>query len=253
MKTHRGLIIAVTILTITLIISLALNFALYLMGERYYLQLNATRLDPLGLSVYPQQYDQQTAKKDNKPTVVFFGDSRAFQWSAPVEVEQFEFINRGIGAQTSTQVVERFENHIEPLSPDVLIVQVCINDLKTIPLFPHLKSSIVDTCKVNLERIVIEAQKQGSVVILTTVFPLGRLPIERSFFWSDDVGEAIKEVNSFIYSLPRENVIIFDSEAILAGEDGTVRQEYSQDFLHLNEAGYKALNSQLVSVLRNLD
>lgn len=40
------------------------------------------------------------------------------------------------GAQTSAQVVWRFAEHIAPLQPDKIILQVGINDLKTIPLFP---------------------------------------------------------------------------------------------------------------------
>lgn len=42
---------------------------------------------------------------------------------------QVEFINRGIGGQTSTQVAERFDANIAPLQPDVLVVRVCVNDL----------------------------------------------------------------------------------------------------------------------------
>jgi lysophospholipase L1-like esterase len=158
-------------------------------------------------------------------------------------------LNRGIGAQTSTQVVGRFDKHITPLQPDILVVQVCINDLKTIPLYPHRKRQIIDTCKANLKEIVDKANSQDAVVILTTIFPLGELTIERRFFWSDEVGKAIVEVNEYINTLKNEDVVIYDTAAVLADQSGQVRIEYSFDLLHLNENGYLVLNEDLEKLL----
>jgi lysophospholipase L1-like esterase len=45
----------------------------------------------------------------------------------------FSFVNRGINTQTSAQVLGRFDKHVVPLHPNIVIVQVGINDLKTIP------------------------------------------------------------------------------------------------------------------------
>jgi lysophospholipase L1-like esterase len=249
MNSHRVLTIVIVLLAAGLIVSLTGNYLLFRQGEQYYHELNLTRLDPLGLGVYPIQ----TVENSEKLRVVFFGDSRAYQWPAPAGLERFEFINRGIGAQTSTQAVERFDEHVLSLQPDVVLIQMCINDLKTIPLFPELRSSIIATCKDNIERSVQEIKRQGGTVILTTVFPLGKLPVERTLFWSDAVDEAVREVNEFIASLEGEKVIIFDTGKVLAGETGLVRSEYSLDFLHLNQTGYEALNEALVNILKNLE
>ena len=82
-------------------------------------------------------------------------------------------------------------------------------------------------------------------VILATIFPLGRIPIERRPFWSADVAPAIAEVNRFIATLASESVQVFDAAAILSDERGVVAPRYSKDFLHLNETGYEALNRAL--------
>jgi len=242
--------VVITLLSIALLISIVLNFILFKRGEQYYLQLNATRLDPLGLSFYPTGTDQySTAQKK----VVFFGDSRASNWTFPVGLDQFQFINRGIGAQTAAQVLERFDDHIAPLQPQVIIVQVGINDLKTIPIFPDQKASIIANCQANIEEIVSQSLDLGATVILTTIFPLGEVPLERKLFWSADVAAAIKEVNASMYSLEGENVIVFDTVPILANEKGVVQPEYSRDLLHLTEAGYDALNEELVRILATLE
>jgi hypothetical protein len=127
------------------------------------------------------------------------------------------------------------------------------NDLKTIPLFPHLKETIIANCKANIEWITSAALDLGATVIWTTIFPLGQIPFERRPFWSPDVAEAIVEVNTFIASLEGEKVIIFDTAAVLANERGIVREEYSQDFMHLSEVGYEALDGELVRILETLE
>src|SRR5262249_25150075 len=85
-----------------LIVSVALNWAMFKQGEKYYHELNETRLDPLGLNAFPPKLDPSPAGS-SEPVVVFFGDSRAVQWPVPPSLEQFTFVNRGIGAQTTVQ------------------------------------------------------------------------------------------------------------------------------------------------------
>lgn len=229
-----------------LILSLAgLNWFTFTKASQYYLELHATRLDPLGLNYYPTT---PPLPSPFTPRLIFFGDSRAAQWPAP-DLPGIEFINRGIGAQTSAQAAGRFAEHITPLQPDIVLVQVGINDLKTIPLFPHRQQAIVATCKANIGRIVTQAQEVGATVILTTIFPTRPPSFERSFYWSTEADAAILELNDYIRSLQAGNVIILDSHALLIGTDGYTPSAYAADFLHLKPAGYTKLNTMLQSLL----
>lgn len=233
------------------IISVAFNFYLYQQSSKYYLELNATRLDPLGLSYEWTDLPEPNLKAD-KRRVLFFGDSRTAEWVNPEGFEQYQFINRGIGAQTTTQVLSRFQTHVAPLLPNVLVLQVGINDLKTIPLFPEHEQRIIENCKTNIRQIVDLSVANGADVIVVTIFPLGQLPLERRIFWSDRVAIDIRDVNQFLVSLQSEHVKILDSAAILANQDGIVNPIYSRDFLHLNGSGYEALNQELRNVLSQL-
>ncbi|VAW35574.1 hypothetical protein MNBD_CHLOROFLEXI01-3322, partial [hydrothermal vent metagenome] len=179
------------------LLSLGLNGALFLKAKQYYWELNGTRLDPLGLSFYPPN-GVVDEKEEGVITAVFFGDSRAAQWPTPVEIDGYRFINRGIGSQTSVQVAARFQQHIVPLKPDVIIVQMCINDLKTIPLFPQKEEAITRNCLANIDQVLAEAEEIGATVILTTVFPVGDVPLERRLVWSPKTGEAVTAVNQQI-------------------------------------------------------
>ena len=250
MKAFR---ILVAVLAMALLFSIGLNVLLLREGKRFYIQLNESRLDPLGLSALPADKVQEPAGEVPLKRLVVFGDSRAYDWPQPPELEGYQFVNRGLISQTSAQVLARFDEHVAPWQPEIVIVQVGINDLKAIPLFPERKASIIAASEANIERIVSRAVDTGAMVILTTVFPHGAVPLERRLFWSSNVSEAIKTVNASIVSLEGEDVLILDSAAILADEQGRLRDEYSVDLLHLNPAGYEVLNGELVRMLTTLE
>jgi lysophospholipase L1-like esterase len=230
---------------ILLLISVLGNAGLLWFAQRQYQDTNALRLDPLQLSVYATP---APAKTVGKQRVVFFGDSRALSWSVP-EGANAEFINRGIGNQTSEQIRLRFAQHVKPLQADVVILQLGVNDLKAIALFPQQRDAIVAQCKRNLQDIITQARQSGSKVLLTTVFPLGKVPLERRLFWSDAIAPAINEVNQFIAAQAGDGVTVLDAFALLQGEKNLIRPEYSRDLLHLNANGYALLNQHLVETL----
>jgi lysophospholipase L1-like esterase len=239
------------VLTALLATSLGVNGFVYLQTKEYYLQLNATRLDPPGLSAYPIPAQARIAESD-KATVIFFGDSRAAQWRTPENMAHIQFINRGIGAQTSAQVQQRYDAHIRLLQPDVLVLQVGINDLKAIPLFPHAETHIIDTAKRNISWIVTEAVNSGTTVLLTTIFPSGEIPLLRRPFWSDNINIAVLDVNQHIHSLASEDVLIFDAYALLTDRNGRLTSAYAHDELHLTSEGYAHLNQQLEIHLKKI-
>ncbi len=159
-------------------------------------------------------------------------------------------MNRGIEAQTAVQAAGRFNHHVTPLQPEVLVMQAGVNDLRLIPLFPGQRTAIIANCLTSIRSIVDEASALGTTVVLTTIFPLGQAPLDKRIDGSAaEVAAAIDEVNGFIWTLAAENVIIFDAAAVLADENGTIRPEYDQDFLHINEVGYEALNDELTRIL----
>ena len=229
-----------------LIISLSANgiAAWYLWHN--YKAANALRLDPLQLQVYAEA---TLPKPKQVKRVVLFGDSRALSWPKP-DILGYEFINRGIGNQTTAQISLRFKQHVAGLKPDIVLIQMGINDLKTIPLFPEQRQAIIKQCKTNIQAAVNASQALGSKVLLTTVFPTAETPLERRLTWSEDVKPAIQEVNGFIKTLASKQVAIMDSYSLLKGDNDLIQPNYSRDFLHLNTQGYNELNKALVTQLK---
>ena len=128
-----------------------------------------------------------------------------------------------------------------------------INDLKTIPLFPERKQEIIENCEANIQKIVQDSLDTNVTVILTTIFPTsGNVPLARRPVWSDDIYQAINEVNLFIESLGSDQVIVFNTASLLSNADGNTKSEYSLDLLHLTANGYGTLNLELVKALQSL-
>ena len=247
-KQQRLFRLTLLLCLVALVVSLTFNVFLFIQARYYYLQLNETNLDPLGLSAFSANSQPHDLPASSTATVVLFGDSRAAQWPVPENLNGFSFVNRGIKNQSSGQVLGRFDKHVVPLHPNIIIVQVGINDLKTIPLFPERKSALITNCKANIQQLVARSVNSGATVILTTIFPIGPVPLTRQPFWSSDVPQAVSELNAYLYSLKARDVLILDAYSLLA-ENGQVRSNYVGDTLHLNERGYHALNQELTKVL----
>ncbi|MFW5432520.1 MAG: SGNH/GDSL hydrolase family protein [Methylophilaceae bacterium] len=214
------------------------SYVIFNHGKNYYHSLNALRLDPLEL------HKVDITNPPENLALVFYGDSRAQQWPEPDWLKG-RTLNIGIGGQTTEQILARFDHHLSPLSPKVVVVQAGMNDIKTIPLFPNQEAEIIARCKENLKKIVEQSQQQGIHVFITTIFPTGKLPLVRRPFWSDRVNFAMGDINQYIHSFASDSVTVIESKDVLAGKNGLIKPAFSYDFLHLTTAGYDKLNDSL--------
>jgi lysophospholipase L1-like esterase len=232
----------VLLITTFLTLSIALNYLFY---KKAFIPLHALRLNPLELNYYSSL--SSNIESDNKKnTIMYYGDSRALSWPF-IKNNKFNYINRSIGNQTSIQINDRFKNHVVSHKPQVILVQMCVNDLKMIPLFPEKKEQIIQGCISNIESILQKAHNINSKVILTTVFPLGDISLARKMLGIKEqpIIGAIDIINKHIKSLKAENTLVFDSFGFLVGNERKVDSRYSHDWLHINETGYQHLNQNL--------
>ena len=152
--------LSLILVIVLLIASIVTNVGLFYLARNYYYDLQRVRFNPIGLESF---YGEELPKSD-QTRVVFYGDSRAQNWHSP-DIDGFEFINRGIGAQTSNQILLRYEAHIDPLEPDILIVQMCINELKTVAIFPTRRQQILESCQHNIRKVIEYGQASNTTVV----------------------------------------------------------------------------------------
>ena len=243
--------IALGALAFALLVSLAANAWLLRRVFEQFLVIQEARLDPVGLAQYPLAAEAKpTAAHERR--VVFFGDSRAHAWTSAAQLPGFDLMDRGIGRETSAQARERFERHVAPLDPAVVVIQVGVNDLKLVSLRPELRSQIVDACAENIEAIVAIAQALGAGVVLSTIFPVGELPPFLRPFSSGGTPEAIEAVNERLRALAGPRVVVLDAATLLSDPQGGITPGYAHDWLHIAPAGYAALNGELVRAVKGV-
>jgi lysophospholipase L1-like esterase len=212
-------------------------------------------LYPAGFKGYLKNNVRDISKETSKPSVVLLGDSRIFLWPAP-ETAKYRIINRGIWGETSAQTLLRFHQHVAYLKPDIIILQIGVNDCTLLPLPPKTTRDVIKNCKENIGLIVENAQEIGATVIVSTIFPLGEGGFSLLQKWTSpkvsEITGCLDEVNMYIRSLNKhQNVIVFDAYAELE-ENGVVKPEYSEDLLHINARGYELLNKKLIMVIDTL-
>lgn len=175
--------------------------------------------------------------------VVFFGDSRADWWDVPV-VLGFHCIAAGVPGASAPYLAQRFQRMVAPLRPDIVVVQMGVNDLAGLhPRSPELDLVIAATRNA-IATVVGAARTLGATVIVTTIFPLAR-----GYQPDQAVQAAIRALTAALSALAGEGVQLFDSAAVLTGPDGYVCPAYADDELHLSHAGYAALNEALTPLL----
>lgn len=255
-STETNLKLLLIVLVFFLSMSLMSNYRNYRISKQYERFFGANILDPFNLTVYPSD-PESTLPATAVPNqlVVFFGDSRALEWPAPTYNDQrWHFVNRGINAQTSIQAAGRFDHHVIPLNPDVVIIQVGVNDLRLIPMFPEQRANIIANTKKAVDKMVSDSTWNGAHVILSTIFPVGNPNLEQKLLGqSPQIITAVREVNQHILSLASDRVSVINTDPILGQPNGIARLEYQSDFLHINQRGYNALNNELMHILTTLE
>ncbi len=237
---------------VILFISVLSLSALTWTALHYYRLLYMTKLDPLGLDSIQRRLHSFPHQNSSR-NITFIGDSRARSWPTPSSLNSYSFLNLGVSGHTTSQVLLLFSHLLQsPFKPNIVVIQVGINDLKTLPLFPTKRQSILDLCQTNIHNLVSLSRKSGALVVVTTIMPVGHIPLFRRPLWSQDIYSAIDDCNQSIRSLKSDGVFILETSSILTGPNGRVLPNYQLNFLHINDLGYRALNTELIPLLHLL-
>jgi len=237
------------LLGVALLASVCVAIVAGVQAMRSYRELQATRLHPLGLAFLPAAGAE--ARAQTRPLIAYLGDSRVEDWSPSGLPPGAVAVNLGLDTQTSAQVMLRWSHHVTPRAPQVVVIQVGINDLKTIPLFPELRDEIVDGCFANIRAMLAAARQDGSEVVLTTIVPPGPIPLLRRPVWSDEVRVAVDDVNARLLRLAGPGVQVLDVTPLFTRPDGSWDERSSRDALHLTSEAYARLDRALEPLLKN--
>jgi lysophospholipase L1-like esterase len=163
--------------------------------------------------------------------IVFMGDSITENWSLS-DAAFFDkgIVNRGISGQTSSQMLVRFRADVVALHPKTVHILAGTNDVagNTGPL-------TAQDFKNNIMSMVDLARANGINVVL------GSIPPAAAFNWRSELKPVpiIKELNGWLREYAKEKGLrCVDYHAALAGPEGELRSDLSNEGVHPNRKGY---------------
>ncbi|MCE9532066.1 MAG: hypothetical protein K8T89_13215 [Planctomycetes bacterium] len=234
-----------------LIASLAANTFLLWMVKKQHIGMLKVRLDPTDEIRFVKLNAEQAPVKPGEKRVVFAGASRIDMWESLPKVAGCQMVNRGQSHNTSAQLRLRLERDAIALKPDVVFLEVGVNDLKTIGLLPDFERTMTDRLKANRSAMIERLNEKGIHVIVSTIFPFGDVPLHRKPFWSDRTLTVREEINREVRELKGPLITVFDADPVFSAE-GRMKAEYQLDEFHLNAAGYEALNRAITPMIEKI-
>jgi lysophospholipase L1-like esterase len=214
-------------------------------AQDIYIQGGGTLMDWAHLKKYEQNNSE--LKKINEPDrVVFMGNSITEGWSN-FNKDFFinnPFVNRGIGGQTTPQMLIRFKPDVVNLNPKAVVILAGINDIAE------------NTGPVTIENIAENIISMAEIAKANEikVFICSTLPAI-DFPWSPgmDPGPKVVKLNSILKNYCDSNNIPYvDYFSAMSDEKGGLKvPEYTtaDDLVHPNLAGYKVMEKIILKAL----
>jgi lysophospholipase L1-like esterase len=196
------------------------------------------------LARYAEANAALAAPRPGENRVVFFGDSITDNWSKEAFGGFFPgkpYVNRGIGGQTTSQMLLRMRADVINLKPKVVVILAGTNDVagNSGPISP---AAIQD----NLTTLAELARGNRIKVVLGSILPVADdkrdaagKPLLRTH---DRPTATLQAINRWIADYARKNHDVFlDYAAALSDERGLFKPELNYDGLHPNKAGYAVM------------
>jgi lysophospholipase L1-like esterase len=172
-----------------------------------------------------------------KGRVVFFGDSITDIWKLENYFAGRAYVNRGIGGQTTPQMLVRFRQDVIDLSPKSVVILAGTNDIAG-NTGPMRNEDIVADVATMAELAV----SHGIAPIIASILPVHNYtPRSRDFFAQRPV-QRILDVNRSMKDYCTKNRLVYlDYFSAMVDEKGLLRGDLAEDGLHPNDAGYKIM------------
>lgn len=225
-----------------LVASISINALTVVYSLKIYRQYKQFQIDPAGYLVYGRLNTAAGKKKPGFTRIVFFGDSRIYQWENLPDLPGCEMLNRGRPGDTTAMAVLRLERDVIDLDPDLVVIQIGGNDCNAIGVLTGMENEITANCVKNIDLIVDKLERKKIRVIILTIFPFGSIDLYRLPVWSERARYAAGKVNMAIMKYNTILTSALDCDTVFM-DDVKMKKEYSRDTLHINREGYLRLNA----------
>ena len=175
--------------------------------------------------------------------VVFLGDSITDGWKLPVYFPGKPYVNRGIGGQTTAQMLVRMMEDVINLKPAAMMIFAGTNDIAR-----NNGPQTLAMVEGNIQMMAELAQAHEIKVILCSVTPVsdyGARPMTAGRPPAD-----ILKLNAWLqaYALKTKSVYA-DFYSAAVDEKGWLKEGISRDGLHPNDKGYELMAPVLAAAI----
>jgi lysophospholipase L1-like esterase len=187
------------------------------------------------LGRYHQDNERLRAAPADPRRVVFLGDSITDGWKLAQSFPDRPYVNRGIGGQTTPQMLVRMYPDVIDLKPAALVILAGTNDISR-----NTGPVTITMIEENFQAMTELAQAHGIKVILCSVMPVSDYTKNKQTVARPPAD--ILKLNAWMREYAAKAHAVFaDYYAATVDEKGMLRDGYSDDGLHPNLKGYDLL------------
>lgn len=169
--------------------------------------------------------------------VVFLGDSITDRWDLAKFFPGQPYVNRGIGAQVTPQMLVRFQADVAALHPAAVVILGGVNDLGTAT---QVESDA--QIEANYQAMATLAAGQGIKPIFTAVLPLHDYGDAAKSNYQGHDPKRIDALNRWLAGFCAAHGYGFiDYRPVLRDGAGKMKAEFSADGLHPNDDAYAVM------------
>lgn len=175
----------------------------------------------------------------NEHRVVFFGDSITDIWHLEDYFPGKPYLNRGIGGQTTPQMLVRFRQDVIDLRPKAVLILAGTNDIagNTGPMR-------LEDIEADYASLAELARSHEIKVIYASVLPIHDYTEKSKDFFAQRSPEKILELNRWLKNYcdsAANGCLYLDYFNAMVDEHGLMKKDLSDDGLHPNAAGFKVM------------
>jgi lysophospholipase L1-like esterase len=171
--------------------------------------------------------------------VVFFGDSITDMWPLEVYFPGKPYVNRGIGGQTTPQMLIRFRDDVINLQPKAVVILAGTNDIagNTGPM-------TLEDIEGNYASMAEIAGTNGIRVIFSSVLPVHNYTPQSQNMFAQRSPAKILALNQWLRNYCTiHNLVYLDYFSALVDDKGMLKAETAEDGLHPNKVGYAVMGA----------
>src|SRR3954466_8674682 len=169
--------------------------------------------------------------------VVFFGDSITDIWKLEDNFPGKPYVNRGIGGQTTPQMLVRFRQDVVDLQPKVVVILAGTNDIagNTGPMRN-------EDIEANFASFAELARVHNIRVVYSSILPVHNYTDRAKDFFAQRPQARILALNEWLKDYCARNKIVYlDYFSALLDGKGMLNKDLADDGLHPNTAGFKVM------------